>query len=111
MEENPYQAPKDLKSRGPRTSSTGGHTVNEEKVFGVIVRSLGLLAAAHGLITIVGGIAPLPTYRPVDYLIGGIPYSVVGLALLLRADWFVSIAYGSRHAAEENQDNSEKSTE
>jgi hypothetical protein len=71
--------------------------MSPREVFGIIVRTTGLLAILYGVGGMIGVFFPEAPYRSVDYLIGSGPWIVVGVILFFGADSVVSLAYGMRY--------------
>jgi len=63
-------------------------------VFGLVVRSIGLLMCLFGLWQIVGIRSPDKSYQRADYVTALILFLIVGLALLAGADHIVRFSYG-----------------
>jgi len=97
MNDNPYQSPNDPgaaeapfaepSANQPPTGMTG------RDLFGVVVRTLGLLAVFWGVYYSWGLFFPAPGRQRTDYLMSVILYAGFGLFNFLFADAIVGVAY------------------
>ena len=63
-------------------------------LFGVVVRLSGLYWIVSGFQMAVGTIMPAEGFTAQDYLLGGVPAMVAGLALMLMPNVVVTFCYG-----------------
>ena len=89
MASNPYQRQQSDLDPPRRPESLTGRDL-----FGVVVRSVGLLAVLYALWTMTGMLAPAEGYTPADYLASSVPLLLVGLIFLLGANAIVRLSYG-----------------
>jgi hypothetical protein len=71
--------------------------MSPREVFGIVVRTVGLLTILYGLYGLVGIFFPDPAYSSADYLVGNGPIVVAGVIVFFGADTVVSLAYGTRY--------------
>ena len=83
---------------GGRSVSTRGVTMSSRQVFGVVVRTLGLLiilAGGHRIFYAFASSVLFRAHFPWHvYLVAGLVYLAAGAVLMWRAEWFVRFAYG-----------------
>jgi hypothetical protein len=83
---------------GGLSVSTTGVTMSSRQVFGVVVRTLGLLVILAGGHRIFYAFASSVLFRAhfpwQVYLVAGLVYLAAGAVLMWRAEWFVRFAYG-----------------
>jgi hypothetical protein len=102
MSINPYQPPAlpdGLREDGQRQGTRGnGQPLTAPDAYGVVVRSFGLLLSAFGLWYVVYAffsmLNPLrESATQLMYAAWGAVLMGIGVAMMRRADWFVSFAY------------------
>ena len=73
--------------------------MSSRQVFGVVVRTLGLLvilAGGHRLFyAFASSVLFKSHFPPHVFLVTGLVYLAVGVVLMWRAEWFVRFAYGA----------------
>ena len=83
---------------GGLSVSTRGVAMSSRQVFGVVVRTLGLLVILAGGHRIFYAFASSVLFRAHfpwhAYLVAGLVYFAAGAVLMWRAEWFVRFAYG-----------------
>jgi hypothetical protein len=67
--------------------------MSPQELFGVVVRSTGLLFVALALYNVTGAIRPSPGYTAMDFLEVALPMFGIGAGILVLADRIVSLAY------------------
>jgi hypothetical protein len=64
------------------------------EIFGLIVRTTGLLASLYGLSNVAYAVAEATSFRiPVVYGVSGVIFVGAGIAMV-RGEWIVRFAYG-----------------
>jgi hypothetical protein len=73
--------------------------MNSQELFGVVVRTIGLIIALYGvwylafaILRTLGAVSP-GKYPPREHFLGGVLFILVGVSLLIGADAIVWIAY------------------
>ena len=98
MPDNPYEASQATPlKRSESIRHRGTQRMSPREVFGIVVRTIGLLTIVYGVRDMVGMFFPDPAYRTADYLIWNGPTVVAGVILFFGADTVVSLAHGTRY--------------
>jgi hypothetical protein len=96
MDENPYQPPRD---QSPLSSDPEHRApsipLSAPNLFGVVVRSVGLLTLVYAVQAGLSGFAPAPGYAPHEYFMQGGVGVGLGMVLIFAADVIVRVVYGS----------------
>jgi hypothetical protein len=74
-------------------SLNGGDSMNARAVFGLILRTLGVLAFLHGLLGFPWTLHPQEGFTATNYLLGYGAEAIVGLLMLVFAEPLARLAY------------------
>jgi hypothetical protein len=109
MPDNPYEAPQAAPlKRSEANRHFRSQRMSPREIFGMIVRTIGLLSIVYGLWTLAGMMSPEEGWRPSDYIVGGGPLAFMGVIMFFGADSVVSLAYGMRYLHDDEQSTGEK---
>src|SRR5262245_897462 len=97
MVSNPYEPPNSRPPGLRETTTAPRRRMTPREVFGIVVRTVGLVAVVWGLWGAAGALFPEANSKPSDYLVGYVPIGFIGFVLLVGADSVVSLAYGTRY--------------
>ena len=98
MPENPYQAPEERGAKPPKNSSS----TRPRDLFGVAVRSIGLLQILWGFAYVTGTITPSEGFTQGHYLLSMTSQMVAGVIVLFSADNIVDMCYGPKPGADQD---------
>ncbi len=100
MNTNPYESPQSVElGNGPSANFASHEATNMkgEELFGVVVRTLGLLSFFWGVLFIWGLVFPTPGRRWTDYVGSVVFFTVFGLISFFFADTIVALAYRQKN--------------
>jgi hypothetical protein len=104
MEMNPYEPPRDQPSQSYHSRAAVSRTLSAPELFGVVVRSLGLIILVYSIQTGLSGFAPAEGYSSREYFMQGGVGLGLGLILMFSADAIMRVVYGRTHAEGPQED-------
>lgn len=111
MSENPYEAPQVVPlKRSEANRHIMSQRMSPRDVFGIVVRTIGLLSTVYGLWGLPGMFFPEEGFQPADYLVGNGPLAFMGVIMFFGADSVVSLAYGMRYLQHDDEHSTEVSS-
>jgi hypothetical protein len=99
VDENPYKAPQATELHSQNSQRA---TMTPQDIFGIVVRSAGVITITYSAWGFVGIVVPSPDFSRADYLVSFIPTFVIGCVLTFAADTIVNLAYRPRRISEED---------